>query len=231
MKPRRSANLDMLAVVAKGLQGLKERVVFVGGATIELYVSSSSPEGRATDDVDCVVEMTSRVDFYALEEELRRLGFKHPLSERAPICRWEYSGIPVDVMPTDGKILGFNNRWYADGMANARAAELPDGQKIEIFSVPYLLASKIEAFSDRGHGDFLGSRDMEDIITVLDGCPSVGEEIGSAPSAVRDFLARRFAELLGNSDFIDSLHGHLEAIQPRTGRAGKLLALLRDLAA
>jgi hypothetical protein len=36
MRPRRSANLDMLAVVAKGLKGLKERVVFVGGATIEL---------------------------------------------------------------------------------------------------------------------------------------------------------------------------------------------------
>jgi predicted nucleotidyltransferase len=221
----------MLAVVANGLKGLKERVVFVGGATIELYVSSAAPEGRATDDVDCVVEMAGRVNYHALEEELRMLGFKHPMSERAPICRWEYFGIPVDVMPTDGKILGFNNRWYAAGMANARAAELPDGQKIEIFSVPYLLASKIEAFGDRGHGDFMGSRDMEDIITVLDGCPSVGEEIGSAPAPVRDFLARRFAELLGNNGFIDSLQGHIEAIQPRTGRAEKLLALLRDLAA
>lgn len=84
MKPRRSTNLDMLTIVAKGLKGLKERVVFVGGATIELYVATSTPEGRATDDVDCVVEMASRVNCYALEEELRRLGFKHPTAERAP---------------------------------------------------------------------------------------------------------------------------------------------------
>ena len=220
----------MLAVVAKGLKGLKERVVFVGGATIELYVAASTPEGRATDDVDCVVEMASRVNYYMLEEELRRLGFKHPTAEHAPICRWEYSGIPVDVMPTEGKVLGFSNRWYADGMANTRTVELPDGQKVEIFSVPYLLASKIEAFQDRGHGDFLGSRDMEDIITVLDGCPSVREEIGKAPETVRDFLIQRFKEFLGNTNFIDSLQGHIEALQPRSGRAEKLLALLRDLA-
>lgn len=231
MKPRRSTNLDMLAVVAHGLKGLKERVVFVGGATIELYVATSTPEGRATDDVDCVVEMASRVKYYELEEELRKLKFKHPMAERAPICRWEYSGIPVDVMPTEGKVLGFNNRWYADGMANARTAELPDGQKIEIFSVPYLLASKIEAFKDRGHGDFFGSRDMEDIITVLDGCPHVKEEMGKAPKTVRDFLARRFKEFLDDSNFIDSLQGHIEALQSRSGRAEKVLALLRDLAA
>lgn len=162
MPPRRSANLDMLAIVAKGLKGLKERVVFVGGATIELYVLPAAAEGRATDDVDCVVELASRVKYHDLEQELRSLGFKHPILPGAPICRWEYSGISVDVMPTEGKVLGFNNRWYAEGIANTRKAELPDGQQIEIFSVPYLLASKIEAFGDRGRGDFLGSRDIED---------------------------------------------------------------------
>lgn len=44
MNPKRSTNLDMLAVVAKGLKGLKERVVFVGGSTIELYDAGISWE-------------------------------------------------------------------------------------------------------------------------------------------------------------------------------------------
>ena len=175
----------MLAVVAKGLKDLKERVVFVGGATIELYVPPSATEGRATDDVDCVVEMASHVKHYELEEELRKLGFKHPMAPGAPICRWEYSGISVDVMPTEGKVLGFNNRWYAEGMANTRKAELPDGQEIEIFSAPYLLASKIEAFSDRGRGEFLVSRDIEDIVTVLDG---FGDAIRHSPCFPRFLL-------------------------------------------
>lgn len=231
MKPRRSANLEMLAVVAKALKGLKERVVFVGGATIELYVPPAGPEGRATDDVDCVVEMTSLVKYHELEEELRKLGFTHPMGGGVPICRWGYSGIPVDIMPTGGEVLGFKNRWYAGGMAHARTAVLPDGQTVEIFSAPFLLASKIEAFLDRGRGDFLGSRDMEDIVTVLDGCPNVKEEIEGAPDAVRDFLTRKLREFLQNGRFIDSLQGHIEAVEPRTGRAEKLLALLKSLAA
>jgi hypothetical protein len=71
---------------------------------------------------------------------------------------------------------------------------------------------------------------MEDIITVLDGCPYVKEEIGRAPTTVRAFLTQRFKEFLGNSNFIDSLQGHIEVVQPRTGRAKRLRALLSDLA-
>lgn len=66
----------MLVVVAKGLRGLKERVVFVGGATIELYVPPAATEG----DVDCVVELASRTKYHELEADLRRLGFKHPMT-------------------------------------------------------------------------------------------------------------------------------------------------------
>ncbi|HVA66579.1 MAG TPA: hypothetical protein VNK24_06610 [Elusimicrobiota bacterium] len=231
MNPRPSANLDMLARVAKGLKGLRERVVFVGGATIELYVAPSAPEGRPTDDVDCIVEMATRMKYHALEEELRELGFKHPAGERAPICRWEFSGITVDVMPTEGAVLGFKNRWYAEAMTDTRTAELPDGRNVEIFSAPYFLASKIEAFNDRGCGDFLGSRDMEDIVTVLDGCPYVKEEMEKAPQSVRSFLTQQFEEFLGHGGFIDSLQGHIEAVEPRAGRVENVLALLRDLAA
>ena len=88
MPPRKtSQNVEMLGVVAKGLKGLKQKVVFVGGATVDLFISDpAAPATRATDDVDCVVEIVSRSAYYALEEELRGLGFEHPLAERAPIC-------------------------------------------------------------------------------------------------------------------------------------------------
>src|SRR4051812_1067118 len=47
-------------------------------------------------------------------------SFKHETAfvggAAGPICRWDYDGLTVDVMPTDGKILGFNNRWYSDGL-------------------------------------------------------------------------------------------------------------------
>ena len=148
MKPRKTRNLEMLAVVAQGLRGLREKVVFVGGATIDLYLSDpAAGEGRATDDVDCVVELASRPQYYALEEELRALGFKHPMGKEGPICRWEYRGIQVDVMPTEGQALGFGNRWYADGVAKADRARLPDGcveAKEKVFGAPAGLRSYLK---------------------------------------------------------------------------------------
>ena len=54
----------MLALVARGLRDLKDRVVFVGGATVEMYITSPAGDPlRATDDVDCVIGITSRVAF------------------------------------------------------------------------------------------------------------------------------------------------------------------------
>lgn len=109
-------NLEMLALAAEGLGPLKDEVVFVGGATIELYLAGqSSIMVRATDDVDCVVEVATRGGFHKLEERLRGPGFRHPQASRAPICRWEFKGILIDVMPIDGAVLGFTNRWYPEG--------------------------------------------------------------------------------------------------------------------
>lgn len=94
MSPRLTQNLDMLAAVAKGLRGLKEKVVFVGGATIDLYLDDPAVAGaRPTDDVDCVVELTTRSQYYDLEERLRKLDFKHPMTQRGPVCRRATRGL------------------------------------------------------------------------------------------------------------------------------------------
>lgn len=225
----KSANLEMLAVVAEGLRGFKEKVAFVGGATIDLYISfAADAPSRATDDVDCVVELTSRGQYYAIEEELRSLGFKNSLG-KGPICRWEYRGIMVDVMPTEGKILGFTNRWYPSGLASAETAVLADGQKIQIFSAPYLLASKLEAFLDRGKGDFHGSPDIEDIVALLDGCLDLKEQVQRAPQEVRSYLAEKFRALLAQSRFIESLPGHVLDRANAPLRAVRVRTLLEEL--
>lgn len=56
--------IHMLDIVAKGLGQLLDRIVFVGGATMALYVDDpASSDPRPTEDVDCVVEMTSTQTF------------------------------------------------------------------------------------------------------------------------------------------------------------------------
>jgi hypothetical protein len=159
--------------------------------------------------VDVIVEIASHGDYYRLAESLRSLGFTEDTGEDAPVCRWRIDGTAVDIMPTDEEILGFSNRWYPQALQFATTEEIAEKMVIRVVSGPYFLATKIEAFYSRGKGDFLASHDMEDIVTVLDGRPELGEEVRIAPEEVRDFLSRTFREFLRNRDFLDALPGHL----------------------
>ena len=196
-----------------------------------MYVTSLAGEPlRTTDDVDCVIGITSRVAYNELEEKLRALGFTHPLDDpQAPICRWKFSEILVDVMPMDAGVLGFSNRWYPEGVEHAERRILPEGQEISIFTLPYFLASKIEAFLGRGKGDFYGSQDIEDIIAVIDGAEDARGKVLAGPETVKAYIREQFTALLRNEHFEQSVAGHLG---PKAG-AGRIqwaLQVLRLLA-
>lgn len=132
-------------------------------------------------------------------------------------------------MPTEGSVLNFKNSWYPDGYEHALTVELPGGEQVRIFSLPYFLASKIEAFADRGHGDFLTSPDMEDIITVLDGSETVAEELSAAPAKVKKHLAAKFREFLQDDRFAESLEGNLRSPAGTAGRVARIKKILAAL--
>jgi hypothetical protein len=149
-----SDNINMLQTVASGLGDLRDEMVFVGGAVAELYADDpASSDIRPTQDVDCTIELGSYREHIELEKELRAKGFANDTSQGAPICRWIYQDIKVDVMPTDENVLGFNNQWYPGGVGNKIPKTLPDGTEIFVFSPEYYLAAKFEAHNDRGGND------------------------------------------------------------------------------
>lgn len=138
-------NMIMLQTVVQGLEELKDEVVFVGGVVAQMYATDpDATEIRPTKDVDCVIEISSRLKYDQLGERLRRKGFADEIFDGV-ICRWIYRGIKVDVIPTDEKILGFSNIWYIEGIRNKIAKTLPDGEEIFVFSPEYFLAAKFEA--------------------------------------------------------------------------------------
>lgn len=62
--------IDSLEKVAAILAKVPEKFVFTGGATIVLYVDEIiRDELRSTKDVDCVVEIFSKVEYYQLSEK------------------------------------------------------------------------------------------------------------------------------------------------------------------
>lgn len=216
-----AANIALLCTVASRLGALCERVVFLGGATIALMITDDEDiDIRPTNDVDVIVEVSSYFDYqHTLRDELLKANFREDNTEGAPICRWLVDGVKVDVMPTDANILGFSNRWYPEAIRHAEIFNLPGDIKIRLITAPYLLATKLEAFRGRGRGDFLGSTDMEDIITLIDGRPSVLEEVRDADEPLRNYLAQEFAKLLDMEDFIDAIPAHLLPDEDNQARA------------
>ena len=201
-----STNTTMLQTVANGLGELKNDMVFVGGAVAELYANDPAVfDIRPTLDVDCVIELSSRIEHARLEEDLRAKGFVNDISQGAPICRWVYKNVKVDVMPTDSTILGFSNIWYVEGIENKIIKTLPDGTEIFVFPHEYYLAVKFEAYKDRGGNDIRQSHDFEDIIYILDNCPDILDNIANANPSVKTYLVEEYQNLLENDNLTEGI--------------------------
>jgi hypothetical protein len=124
-------------------------------------------------------------------------------------CRWNLDGITLDVMPTDESILGFGNRWYADAIRHSELVNLTDTLPIRIVSPVYFIATKLEAFFGRGQGDFWGSHDLEDIMTVIDGRPELVVELAGVGTELKGYISKTFTGLIGTEGFREAVAGHL----------------------
>lgn len=101
-----------------------------------------SPEVRPTDDVDCIIELSSYHSYAELEERIRKLGFENDTSPRAPIDRWLWEGIKIDIMPTEESILKFNNKWYKSGLSDW----------MRVLPHEHVIARPVKELPERGAG-------------------------------------------------------------------------------
>lgn len=214
-----SQTIEALRTVARRMKPLETKFVFLGGAVIELLVDDPRvSELRPTKDVDVVAEALTTVEFYALESKLRAAGFSHDTSEGAPLCRWLVEGYRVDIMPMNASPLGMSSRWFHEALEFSCERNLGDGCLARVVSTPVFMATKLEAYRDRGRGDFQASHDIEDIVSVLDGCSGIVEQIISASQTVRGFVAREMAAWMNKSELMDLLAGHMSGISLSAGR-------------
>jgi len=201
-------NVAKVELIAAALGGLCERLILVGGCATGLLVTdAAAAPARVTFDVDLLAEVTARSDYYRLEKEIAALGFTRDMAKDAPICRWRYGALEVDLMPSDPSVLGFSNRWYPVAIQTAQVTRLPSGGQIRLIAAPALMATKFVAFADRGNGNFLASHDLEDIVTVVAGRPELAQEIAESPAELQAYLAQECASLIANAAFHDGLQG------------------------
>ena len=219
-------NLPNLRTIAEALGGLREQMVFVGGAVAGLLVSDPLADTvRATVDVDAVVRAPLG-RFHQIEQDVASRGFVRDIHSGV-ICRWLHreSGVVFDLMPVEANILGFSNRWYAYAVETAVPVDLGPGLRIRCVSAVGFVATKLEAYAGRGAGDILGSHDLEDVLNIVDGREELADELAAAPVDVRSAVASGFAGLLQHRDFANGLPGMIA--EPE--RAGIVLQRLKGM--
>lgn len=202
-------NVARIRAVHRALEELADKVVFVGGATVSLYKDRPASETRETDDVDIVIEIASYVDYGAIEEQLRKKGFENDVESKI-ICRYKINGIIVDVLPTDENVLGFKNQWYSAGYQNAIDYYIFEQEKVKLFNSVYFLATKLDAFNDRGSSDGRTSQDFEDIIYILNNRKSIWNEMEDELGPVKEYLKNEFRELLSQEYIYEWISCHLD---------------------
>jgi Nucleotidyl transferase AbiEii toxin, Type IV TA system len=220
-------NVGILEEAARLLGPLSAEVVFLGGSAVGLWISDpGAPDPRPSRDVDVVIEVVGLSAYYQFGERLRKRGFNEDM-DSGVICRWKHEhGLLLDVMPTDDSILGFSNPWYAPAIAHAMVVTLPNGQDIRAAAPPFLMATKLEAFNNRGRGDYLGSRDFQDLVALVDGRPELVSEVSKAPEQSRAYIAREIHRLMDDPYMTDGIAGSL---RPDAGSQGRIAVIQERL--
>lgn len=199
---RYNAHREMILMVAKALGAdLLPQVAFVGGCTTGLLITDEMTKEsvRYTDDVDLIINVWGYTGWHKFSEQLVDRGFRISMDDEVN-CRFRLGNLQVDFMPDDADALGFTNRWYKAALQTAQLYPISEEINIRLVTPVYFLATKFEAFKGRGKNDLLGSRDIEDILNLIDGRAEFGQELMQAADDVKAYLIAEFEALLNSPD-------------------------------
>ena len=201
-------NRKATAEIAQALGELNNRVVYVGGAIVSLYIDDPSADDvRPTKDIDISMEIASLGELESLRESLVEKGF-YQSSEDHVICRFRYKDIKVDVMATEPIGWAPGNQWFAAGFKHAQSVSI-ENISIRLLPLPYFLATKFSAFYDRGGKDPRTSHDFEDIVYLLNYTSNFPKIISKAEKNVQEFLKKAFRRIIEDEGLQEAIIGNL----------------------
>jgi predicted nucleotidyltransferase len=194
--------------IALALDNLNEKVVYVGGAVVSLYIDDTAANDvRPTMDIDIVIEISTIKELEDIRQELTEKGFIQS-SEDDIVCRFRYEDIIVDVMATKPIDWAPANPWFASGYKNLITYNI-DNIKINCLSLPYFLATKFSAFYSRGSTDPRTSHDFEDIVYLLNYISNLKMQLLEADIEVKNYLIECFNDILNDPQKQEAIIGHL----------------------
>lgn len=194
--------------VAKALGDLNDVVVYVGGAMVSLYIDDTAAEDiRPTKDLDLTFQVASFAELEQLREQLIEKGFTQN-AEDIVNCRFRYEDLKVDVMSTQSVGWAPSNPWFAKGFVKAITKTL-DEVTIKVLPLPYFLATKMDAFFDRGIKDVYTSHDLEDIAYLFNYTTDIDKQILTSEKEVKQFLIKKLNTFKKDKTIVAAIRGSL----------------------
>ncbi|MGB5434607.1 MAG: nucleotidyl transferase AbiEii/AbiGii toxin family protein [Maribacter sp.] len=194
--------------VALVLGDLNEQVVYVGGTVVSLYIDDPAAEDiRPTKDIDLTFQIAGYAELERLREALNERGFYQD-AEDPVICRFRYEDLIVDVMATKAVGWAPSSPWFKAGFEKAIPLTI-DKVTIKVLSLPYFLATKIEAFFDRGIKDIYASHDLEDIVYLFNYTTNIDTQLWASDKQVKYYLAEKLEEMRNNKSIVSAFRGSL----------------------
>lgn len=201
-------NRIIIQRVAQALGELNNEVIYVGGATVSLYVNDPAADDvRPTKDIDISIKIVSITHLEEIREKLVAKGFKQS-ADLGVICRFKLDDILVDVMGTTPVGWAPTNPWFELGFENKEQINIEESV-INIMPLPYFLASKFVAHADRGGNDPRMSHDFEDIVYILDNHTDWHEIVNNADTKVKTYLLEQFQNILHSNRMQEAIIGNL----------------------
>lgn len=214
--------------IAMALGSLNEQVVYVGGAVVSLYINDPSADDvRPTKDLDLTIKIASLGQLEALREALIHRGFIQSAGDSV-MCRFRYDDVLVDVMATEPIGWAPGNRWFKQGFDLAWSHHLDDMQ-IRLLPLSYFLATKFDAFFDRGAHDVWASHDYEDIVYLFNHVSDITAHVLNSESRVQSYLVDCAGKILDNARLKEAIVGHLY-YESRDERLQIILGKLKAIA-
>jgi predicted nucleotidyltransferase len=200
-------NIDSVAKVAEALGDLNAEVVYIGGAVISVYATDEGAElPRVTTDVDVCVQVSTLGDMEILRARLAEKNI-YPDSKGTHLYRYTYNDILIDFIPFEATPFGPTNSYLKPGFE--AAYQIPIGNtEISVLPVAVFLATKWEAFNDRGNDPRL-SHDFEDIIYILDNNTDVVDAVKASTPTVQKALKSLSHFIIEHSNVREIIECHI----------------------
>jgi hypothetical protein len=224
VSPPLIAARDRLAVAARAIEPILNRVVLAGPPVVDLLLNDPmvrTPSLTFAADSTLQLLSTSMVD--RLGGDLQKLGLSR-IGRAATGDRWRVADdVAIDLVQVQSDNADPSQTWLEYATLLTLPFSIAAHLTIRIAGAPAVLALECSAFARRG-GGALDSEEMERVVTLVAGRMEIERECAAAPAELRHFIGTELARLAQN----DALQLLIQRTLPDAPRLASLVTCVAE---